>query len=184
MKHAFRLSLSIAAFALLSFTLIRQSWVIPTGSKASFRIDGLLGIDAKGGLSFDSSAIRFDPAHPEEGSMYVSLATASINTGIRKRDRHLRTEDFLDAEKYPQIRFVSSAIQPAESGYLVSGALTIRDVTKHVTIPFTFENRGDGGVFKGAFTINRLDFGVGEKYRKSIGKEVRIKLEVPVQPVQ
>ena len=120
--------------------------------------------------------VNFDPANPEASTVEVRIAVASVNTNNEKRDNHLQTPDFFDAETYPYITFESTAVrQTGESEYLVTGNLTIKDVTREVELPVTLlgvtelndeMSAAFGGIeqvasFEGATTIERNDFGVG-----------------------
>ena len=102
-----------------------------------------------------------------KANVEVVIKTASINSGIADRDKHLRTADFFDAEKYPEITFKSSAIFPKADGhYTVSGDLTIREVTRPVSFDVELLGtaaNGQGGLHLGAaatLTIDRTDFGL------------------------
>jgi len=97
----------------------------------------------------------------------LTIEAASIDTGNRQRDDHLRSGDFLGMEQFPRITFVSTAVrQVGESVVEITGDLTIRDVTRSVTIPFEFGGATvdpDGDLragFEGSVTINRRDFGI------------------------
>jgi polyisoprenoid-binding protein YceI len=102
----------------------------------------------------------------------------TINTGIGLRNSDLKKEKYFNAEKYPVISFKSKSIEKTEKGFKAEGTLTMKDVSKPVTIPFTFTANGNDGVFKGDFDINREDFSIGSK-GGSIGNKVSIHLEVP-----
>lgn len=115
---------------------------------------------------FEGSAV-IDGTDPSKSSATVTLQVASIDTRNEQRDGHLRTNDFLDAEKYPQITFVSTGI--AHSGgndFEVTGNLTIKDVTKSVTIPLEYQGSatdpyGNHRVgFEGSTDILRSEYGV------------------------
>lgn len=95
----------------------------------------------------------------------VIIQTASVDTRSEGRDEHLRSADFFDVETYPEIRFVSSAIDEVDEGsYIVTGELTIRDMTKTVSVPLEligvdtdpFGNLRAG--FEGKTVIERKDF--------------------------
>ncbi|TGD08935.1 YceI family protein [Brevibacterium sp. S111] len=97
----------------------------------------------------------------------VVIKTASVDTRSTDRDNHLRSADFFDVETYPEIRFVSSAIDEVDEGsYIVTGDLTIRDMTKTVSIPLEligiesdpFGNLRAG--LEGTRRIDRKDWGV------------------------
>lgn len=115
---------------------------------------------------FEGTA-TFDAANPAASSAQVVIKTASIDTHQADRDGHLRSDDFFAAETYPEIRFVSTAatLVDAETWEL-TGDLTIKDVTKPVTITFEytgsatdpFGNQRVG--FEGGVTVNRKDWGL------------------------
>ena len=92
--------------------------------------------------------------------VHFVIDAASIDTGNAKRDRHLRTEDFLFVDRYPQITFLSTAITTDGSGYTVQGNLQIRGVTKQITIPITVEQQQEQLVVRGNIRLNRRDFGM------------------------
>lgn len=111
--------------------------------------------------------IRADTENPEKSTVMVRLGVASINTRNPQRDEHLRSPDFFDVEKYPDITFVSTAIEEIdERAFMITGDLTVRDTTQRVVIPVDFigvEKDPFGQVragFTGKRRINRRDFGL------------------------
>jgi polyisoprenoid-binding protein YceI len=115
---------------------------------------------------FEGIAI-LDPANPANSSARLTITAASIDTRNAQRDEHLRSNDFLAMEEYPQISFVSTGVrQIDEDTFELAGGLTVKGVTKTVTIPFTFEGAardpfGNLRVgFEGAVTISRKDYGI------------------------
>ena len=100
------------------------------------------------------------------GSLTAIIKTASINTGIDRRDNHLRSDDFFNAEKYPEITFKSTRIAKIGDGkYTIEGNLTIRDITK----PVAFDAVLNGTIktdkslrsgWKATLAINRFDYGL------------------------
>ena len=119
--------------------------------------------------SFDEFAgeATIDGADPSKSSVSVTAQVASIDTRNEQRDGHLRTNEFLDAEKFPTVTFVSTAI--AHDGgeeFQVTGDLTIKDVTKSITFPLEFQGSatdpfGNQRIgFEGGTEIVRSDFGV------------------------
>lgn len=106
---------------------------------------------------------------PEDGrqpTVDVTIKTASIDTRADQRDGHLKSADFFDVEKYPELRFKSTKVERANDGYKLTGDLTIKDVTRSVTLDVTEEGAGvdPWGNQKAAFSatgrINRGDFGL------------------------
>jgi len=136
--------------------------------------------------------VLFDPKNPEQSSMSFEIEVKSIDTGIRKRDRHLRSEDFLDASEFPLITFVStSLVKMDETTFELTGDLTIKDVTNQISFPLSYAGTMDHPLvkntevagFSGEITINRLDYGVGDgKYyeMRVVDKDVTILLSTEV----
>jgi len=115
---------------------------------------------------FEGSAV-LDWADPANSTARVTIDVASIDTRNGQRDAHLRSNDFLAIEEFPQITFASTGVrQTGEAEFELTGDLTIKGVTNAVTVPFTFEGTsldpfGNTRVgFEGAVTINRRDYGV------------------------
>ncbi len=109
----------------------------------------------------------FDASSPEKSHVEVTIKAASIDTRNADRDAHLRGNDFFDMEKYPEIRFVSTKVEEVDpTTYRVTGDLTIKGVTKAVSIDFEytgsavdpFQNHRVG--FEGTVTVNRKDWGI------------------------
>ena len=147
-------------------------------AKITFKVEGLFGT-VSGSLSGLKSTIEFNGNDLAASSILASVDPKSISTGISLRNNDLQKEKYLNSEKYPLISFKSNKIQKSGTGYKVIGDLTIKGVTKQIEIPFSFSEKEKEGVFKGAFTIQRLDYNVG-KPGGSIGSMVTIDLEVPV----
>ncbi|GAA1411613.1 YceI family protein [Kitasatospora putterlickiae] len=115
---------------------------------------------------FEGTA-HLDGDDPAKSAGQVTIKAQSIDTGVEQRDQHLRTNDFLDAPTYPDITFRSTSVeQRSESDYRVTGDLTIKDVTRPVTIDFEYTGNavdpyGNLRVgLEGSVTISRKDFGV------------------------
>lgn len=132
--------------------------------------------------------IRFDNSDITKSSVEFKAKIASIDTGVAARDNHLRTPDFFDAAKYPEMTFKSVRVErKGKDGYILHGDFTLREVTKRLAIPFTIagaikDPRGNIRFGIEARTkIDRRDFGVGQgKAMESggldIGNEVTINL--------
>lgn len=105
---------------------------------------------------------------PQNGqpTVDVTIRTASIDTRAEQRDGHLKSADFFDAEKYPEMRFKSANVERTDDGYKLIGELTIKDVSRPVTLTVSEEGAGvdPWGNQKAAFSatgrINRGDFGL------------------------
>jgi polyisoprenoid-binding protein YceI len=115
---------------------------------------------------FEGSAV-IDGENPEASSVAITLQVASVDTRNAQRDGHLRTNDFLDAETYPTIRFASTSVSyRGGDEFVVTGDLTIKDVTKSISIPLEYQGSAkdpfgnDRIGFEGSVVINRKDWGV------------------------
>lgn len=132
----------------------------------------------KGNFNGLRGTIIFAEMEPSHSKFDVTVDVRTINTGIGLKNKHALAGDFFDAEHYHLIRFSSTAVIKSDSGFIVSGPLTIRDMTKEITFPFSFERSGSQGVFKGSFEINRKDFALD---KKGIGEIIEIALNIPVR---
>jgi polyisoprenoid-binding protein YceI len=135
-------------------------------SDASFQIRHFAS-KVRGRFSDFEGTIQADPAKPEASSVVFSIKTASIDTNQPDRDKHLRSADFFDVEKFPEITFKSSKFTPAgKDKYNVTGTLTIHGVSKEVTLPVTFlgsmkDPRGNEiASFELETKLNRKDYGI------------------------
>jgi polyisoprenoid-binding protein YceI len=107
-----------------------------------------------------------DPTDPTTASGTITVDAASIDTGNEQRDAHLRSADFLEADKYPTITFTVTRVEKSGDDYTVDGDLTIKDVTKPVSLTYEhggvvtdpYGNTKVGGTLTG--TINRNDWGL------------------------
>lgn len=156
-------------FAFVSiFTLAQTKWAVdPMHSSVNFNIKHM-------GISFVQGRFdKFEGTVSTPGLDFVnakfnfSVQTASINTAVEPRDNHLKSADFFDAEKFPEMKFESlSVIKGKNNAYTLKGKLTIKDVTKDVVIPVTFggltKNQQGKEVagFYAKFTVNRLDYNI------------------------
>jgi polyisoprenoid-binding protein YceI len=174
MKKIFLPLLSATAITLVSFYAATNWSVIPEKAAVKFVLpeDG-----TKGTFSGLKATILFDPKHPEEAKITASIDASTVNTGNEKRDNHLRSSDFFDVAKYPEIKFTSDSIRKEGKGFIVTGLLAMKDSVKTISIPFTFKKKKKEAVFSGSFTIFGGDYGVMKK--SLTGKDkVTITLEV------
>lgn len=121
----------------------------------------------KGGFDKVSGEIQFNKEKPEESSVKVRIDVASINTGVDKRDEHLRSADFFEVEKYPEMTFVSTKVEKTgDKTGKIHGDLTLHGVTKPVVLDVEFLGSGPDGKgnvrngWTGTTTLKRSDFGI------------------------
>lgn len=136
-------------------------------SSAEFAVKHMMVSTVRGRFNDLEGVIHLDEADPARSSVEAAIRTASVHTGVDFRDNDLRSDNFFDVERYPEMRFHSTRIEPVEAGrWLVHGDLTIRDITRPVTLDTELEGRGQGmqGEDRIGFTattaIDRKDFGL------------------------
>lgn len=112
-------------------------------------------------------------------SVDVQIQVASIKTGNWLKNRHARGDSWLDAKQYPTIVFTSQEFAKTDSGYEVTGTLSMHGVQKQLTMPFTFADN----VFTTSFTVDRRDYNIGgtSGMASSVGYELAIDISVPVR---
>src|SRR2546423_896219 len=137
------------------------TWTIdPTHTEVSFAVRHLMISTVKGRFA----DVKGTAIIPESGqpTLDVTLGVASIDTRVEQRDTHLRSADFFDVEKYPEIRFVSTQAEPSDDGWTLTGDLTMHGVTKPVTLAVTSE-----GAARDPWGNDRMGFSARGKLDRS-----------------
>lgn len=158
-------------------------------STVGFAVPILGGLSKVSGKFTDFDVqINYDEADITKSSVTANIKAASIDTGIENRDKHLRTADFFDVEKYPEITFQSKRIEKKGNKLTAFGTFTMHGVSKEVALPFTitgkYKDQKDGAMsvgFASRLTINRQDYGIvwRNKDRPTfVGDEVEIELNL------
>ncbi|HEV2719426.1 MAG TPA: YceI family protein [Thermoanaerobaculia bacterium] len=163
----FAIALALTLAAVTGFADPQTYVVDRPHSQATFTVRHMMS-KVSGKFDDFSGAVALDRANPAASSVEFTIKTASIDTGIADRDKHLRSADFFDAEKNPEIRFKSTAIAPSKEKnvYNVTGDLTMRGVTKRVTLPVEFLGfqKDPWGNERAGFQLetklNRKDYGI------------------------
>ncbi|WP_062062835.1 YceI family protein [Cellvibrio sp. OA-2007] len=165
------LAVTLSSIGFMSLPTLADTYVIDTkGAHASinFAIKHLGYSVLTGRFDTFSGDFTYDPAKPEASTVNVSIDTGSVNSNHAERDKHLRSPDFLNVEKFPKATFTSTKILVGESKdeFDIVGDLTLNGVTKSVTIAVDKVGEGKdpwGGYragFSGETTINLKDFNV------------------------
>jgi polyisoprenoid-binding protein YceI len=193
--RVFRNSLvGLALLLALAVTSVAQAapttWTIdPVHSQVGFSIRHFFS-KVPGNFTKFSGTIVYDPDKPDASTTKVEIDATSINTENEKRDTHLKSEDFFYTEKFPTLTFVSNKVVSAEKGKLtVQGDLTMRGVTKPVTLDVTF--LGAGPTFQGeqragfeaTAKVNRKDYNISwnralDQGGTLLGDDVDIKIGI------
>ena len=137
---------------------------------------------------------HLDATDPSKSTAELTIRTASLSTGQEQRDAHVRGADFFDVETYPEIKFVSTAAEQLdEDTFRLTGDLTIKDVTRPVSVDFTYNGSAKdpfGNLragFDGRTTLNRKDWGLTWNAALETGGLLvsdKIKLEFDVSAIK
>jgi polyisoprenoid-binding protein YceI len=173
-------------------------WVFEPGhTAAEFSARHMMVTNVRGHFKNVHGTLSFDEKDPASATVEVTIDARALWTGEPDRDAHLRSADFLDVERYPEIRFHGGVVgRPGAHDFKVEGELTIRGVTRPAVLDVQYLGRWstpwwEGGVDKGPkiragfiaqTTINRHDFGVSwnsslESGGVVVGDEVRITID-------
>lgn len=106
-------------------------------SRVGFSVRHMMITNVRGEFRSATGEVAFDAAAPADTRITGTIEVASINTREEKRDAHLRSADFFDAEQFPQLTFASTAVKPTADGLDVTGDLTIHGVTRSVVLQVT-----------------------------------------------
>jgi polyisoprenoid-binding protein YceI len=162
-------------------------WQIDAGrSETRFTVTKLGHEDVTGVFRESEGEIRFDPARIESSSIQWRVRVASVKTDASNRDRTLQSAEYFDARNQPYLSFVSRAVRAGAGGLIeVAGDITIRGVTRPLTISVRPRATAAGPAFATDFEINRYDFGVagGSFFGRLIGSRVRVHLLAATTPV-
>lgn len=141
-------------------------------SYVEFKVSNIKVNSVSGTFKGMKGNVQFDPNNIQKARFDVCVDASTINTENKKRDDHLKTADYFDTEKYPNICFKSNAVTKTNLGYSTTGTLTLHGVSKVVTIPFVLKDKTLSGTFK----INRLDYKVGDSGTFMVGNEVTLNI--------
>lgn len=172
-------------------TAARTTWKIdPVHSHIEFSVKHLMITTVKGRFTGVDGTVSIDQDDLSKSDVEVRIDASTIDTREPQRDAHLRSADFLDADKFPALTFTSTRVSEHKgSRFTLAGKLTIRGVTRDVVLNVTDEGRGRdpwGGEragFSAVTKINRKDFGLTWNQQLEtggvlVGDEVTIHLEL------
>ncbi len=188
------IALALAAAALTGFSPSSQAakWKVDAShTHVGFSVTHLF-TSVHGRFDGFEGVIEFDPENPEATVVRGTIDARTVNTNRAKRDKHLRSADFFDVEKYPTLRFESTGVSDVSGGRgKLSGNLTIRGVTRPVVLDVRYLGQGSdpwGNVragFKASLTISRKDYGLNwnellETGGLLVGDQVEIQIDIEV----
>jgi polyisoprenoid-binding protein YceI len=172
-----------------------STWNIdPSHSTIEFQAKHMMFTTVKGAFKGIEGTIEFDEANPAASSAQATIDATSIDTRSEQRDAHLKSADFFDVEKFPTISFKSTTVElQGNERAKVTGDLSIRDVTRPVTLDVTLNGAGvtpfgtRAAGFTAETTINRKDFGLNWNVALETGGVLvsdTIKITVEIQAVK
>jgi polyisoprenoid-binding protein YceI len=189
-----RKSFLLFAFALFGFSNLQSQsiWEIdPVHSKVNFSVSHLVISEVDGSFKVFKGSIESASDDFNNAQISFEIDATSINTDNEKRDRHLNSEDFFYSEKYPRLKFVSTNFSRVEDNkYLLEGELTMRGVTKKVTLDVLYggiiDNDGYGNTKAGFIVsgnLNRMDYGIAWNAKTEhdtwiVGEDVNIQVKL------
>lgn len=152
----------------IDLTPLAGSYTIdPAHSSLAFVVRHAMVTKVRGTFDSFQGTATLDAENPAASTVNVTIDVASIDTRSADRDAHLRSADFFEVDRYPTMTFVSTAIELVDAETVsITGDLTIRDITRPVTIPFTFNGSqtdpwGQLRIgFEGAVEVLRKDWGL------------------------
>lgn len=155
----------------------------PAHSSVTFKIKHMGLSNVAGSFDKFKASIDINYEQPEKSSVTASVETASVNTANEARDKHLRSADFFDVEKYPEISFKSTKVKPlGDDTFEVSGNLNMKGVSKPVTFKVELlgtvvdPKAGEKAGFEAIFKIDRTQFGMEPS--AFLGNEVTLTIAV------
>lgn len=133
-----------------------------------------------------ATQFSFDPDKPEAAKVAIEISLGSVDAGYEEANAELEKSEWLDLASHPLATFQSRDVKAlGENRYQVTGELSIKGKSKEVTVPVTFKEEGDTGVFDGNFTFQRADFGIGEGQWGDFGivaNDIRVGFHIVANP--
>lgn len=180
---ALTVGLALASVATFSMAKPVAYQIDPTHTATVFNWNHFGFSTPSANFSDIQGTINVDNAKPANSSVDVTIPLSSLNTNVKALDEHLKTADFFNAEKYPNITFKSTKVQAlGKNKYKITGNLTIKDVTKPVVLDAVLNKQGvhpmtkaESIGFNATTSFNRSAFGVGA-YVPNVGDKITVNI--------
>jgi polyisoprenoid-binding protein YceI len=179
-KTACLIALSLLAAA-AGARAVEYDRVQPERSAVTFTFKQM-GVPVEGSFKRLAGQIRFDPANPTAGRAEIEIDLAGVDVGSAEGNEELAGRPWFDTKRHPRARLVATSVESLGGGRLaVTGQLTIKGVTKEVSVPAAFREEGGSAVLEGGFVLRRADYAIGEGIWADFGTvanevEVRFRL--------
>ena len=172
-----------------STTLAADKYTIdPAHCHIGFSVRHLVINNIRGRFTDYEGSIIYDEQDITRSSVEITIKAQSVNTDVQPRDEHLRTSEFFDVAKFPDISFKSTRVEKRGSGFAAIGIFTMHGVAKEITIPFKINGKSNfqGGTHlgvEGTVVIDRRDFGMSwsatlDNGGLVVGDDVTIELNI------
>ena len=189
LKRTVLLVLLFAVTVVAQVTTTKPYPIDNNHSTVGFSVPILGGLSqVKGKFTDFAITVNNDEKDITKSSINVVIKATSVNTGIEARDRHLRTADFFDVEKFPEITFKSERIEKKGKQFVAYGPLTMRGVTKQIALPFTitgtYKNPNTNKMsvgYSAKMVLNRRDFGINYSRNDNptfVGDNITVEIEL------
>ncbi len=191
MKSKLLTLIALAGLCLTGPALHAQasSWTIdPNHSNASFQIRHLGVSTVRGSITGVKGTVQLDDKDVTKSTVSATLDTSTVNTSNDARDKHLKSPDFFDTAKFPQITFKSTSFSNAGGKLQMTGDLTLNGITKPITLDVDGPappQKGMGGKtvsgFSATGTVKRSDYSFGAKYAPPmLGDDVKFTIDIEI----
>ena len=157
-------------FSLLLSYSIQAQQIDTEKSTVTFTVSNMKSNTVHGTLSGMQGEVRFDPSDLTNAKFDVCADATTIFTDNKKRDEHLKKEDYLHTDGFASMCFTSSSVEKTEKGFLAKGTLSLRGKTGEVEIAF---DKAENSLM-GKMIIDRYDYDIGGKGKFMIGREVTV----------
>lgn len=181
-----KLLFSFCVFS-FAFALTNETKLVvePNHSTIEFSVPISSGLTRITGKFTDFNIeIRYIEKDMTKSLVSARIKTASVNTGIPARDEDLKTKDFFETEKFPEITFDSDSIVKVDEGFIAYGKFQMHGITKVIALPFkiTGQHSDDVVGFTSRYTLKRSDFGVGTAFKHTtddnfIANEIGVEID-------
>jgi len=192
-----RIVLPAVLFAITAVAQVATSRPYPIDNNHStvgFSVPILGGLSqVKGKFTDFTITLNNDEKDITKSSVNVTIKATSVDTGIDGRDRHLRSADFFDVEKFPEITFKSERIEKKGKQFIAHGPLTMHGVTKQIALPFTVTGTSKNPTtnkfsvgYSAQMVLNRRDYGINYTHRDSptfVGDMITVEIELVTRAI-
>lgn len=184
--------LPVLLFAVTAAAQVATSGTHPIDnahSTVGFSVPILGGLSqVKGKFTDFNITLNHDEKDVTKSSVSVVIKATSVDTGIERRDAHLRNADFFDVEKFPEITFKSDRVEKKGKEFIAHGPLTMHGVTKEIALPFnitgTYKNPTNDKIsvgYSAKMVLNRRDFGINYSRQDNptfVGDNITVEIEL------